>query len=189
MIDRVRALSIRLQQRNRLVRTAQRRAAILVPIVRTDDGFELILTRRTESLSTHRGQVAFPGGGQDPTDADLVATALREAHEEVGLIPSLVDVVGLLDDIPTVTEETIVTPVVGFLKSMPDLVANPAEVARIFTIPSDVLMETDNWRIERTTHRGRTYPLYFLDHSDETLWGLSAYVTRQLLACMDLLKS
>ena len=182
-------LAQRLQTRTRLIRTAQRRAAVLVPIVVTGFGYELILTRRTESLSTHQGQVAFPGGGQDLSDESLVFTALREAEEEIGLAPGLVHIMGLLDDIPTVTEETIVTPVIGRLNAMPELTANPAEVARIFSIPFTVLTRAENWRMETTTHKGRRYPLYFLDYSGETLWGLSAYVTRQLLNCMNLLKT
>ena len=103
-------------------------------------------------------------------------------------MPDLVDILGLLDDIPTVTGETIVTPVVGRLNAMPDLTANPAEVPRIFSIPFGVFTKTENWRTKTTTHKGRTYPIYFLDYSGETLWGLSAYVTRQLLNCMNLLQ-
>ena len=140
-------------------------------------------------MSSHRGQVAFPGGTQDPEDESLVVTALREAEEEVELNPNLVDVIGLLDDIPTVTGETIVTPVVGVLDGMPELVANPAEVARIFSIPLAVLSSPNHWRVEETTYNGRQYPLYFLEHSGETLWGLSAYVTRQLLQCMGRLEA
>ena len=98
-------------------------------------------------------------------------------------------VIGLLDDIPTVTGETIVTPVVGVLDGMPELVANPAEVARIFSIPLAVLSSPNHWRVEETTYNGRQYPLYFLEHSGETLWGLSAYVTRQLLQCMGRLEA
>ena len=157
---------------------------MLIPIVCSGSDCELILTRRTDTLSTHRGQVAFPGGGQDETDETLIATALREAEEEIGLDPSLVKVLGQLDDLPTVTEETIVTPVVGLLDTMPKLVANPAEVARIFFVPFSVLSNSNNWRIQQTDHMGRSYPLYFLDYGGETLWGLSAYFTRQLLSCM-----
>ena len=111
----------RLGSRSRRVMTAERRAAVLVPLVLTTDSIGLLLTRRTDHLSSHRGQVAFPGGGAEPEDKDLVQTALREAHEEVSLMPELVDVVGLLDDLPTVTEETIVTPVVGLVRETSSL--------------------------------------------------------------------
>ena len=178
-------LEHRLRVRERLTLTAERRAAILVPIWRQDASLSILLTRRTETLSSHKGQVAFPGGGWEPDDEDLCQTALREAHEEVGLEPDNVLVLGCLDDIPTVTAETIVTPVVALIEGPTTLVANPAEVARIFTIPFDVLEDRKLWRVRTTEHQGRTYPIYYLDHDGETLWGLSAYVTRQLLACMD----
>lgn len=175
------ALKLTLENRTRTVLTAQRRAAVLIPIIADDQRLRLLLTRRTETLSSHRGQVAFPGGGADDTDVSLVHTALREAHEEVGLIPDAVDMLGLLDDLPTVTEETIVTPVVGLVRNLPELSANPGEVARIFTIPFDYLRDAQNWRTEHREHGGRTYPIYFLEYDGETLWGLSAYITRQLL--------
>lgn len=179
------ALKVTLESRRRIVLTAQRRAAVLIPIIADDTELRLLLTRRTETLSSHRGQVAFPGGGADDTDSSLVDTALREAHEEVGLMPNAVHTIGLLDDIPTVTEETIVTPVVGVVHALPELSANPGEVARIFTIPFQYLRKASNWRTEYREHGGRTYPIYFLDYDGETLWGLSAYITRQLLKYMN----
>ena len=185
MIQVFQTLKLALEQRKRRVLSAQRRAAVLIPII--DEGAELslLLTRRTETLSSHRGQVAFPGGGVDETDPTLVDTALREAQEEVGLLPSAVDIVGLLDDVPTVTQETIVTPVIGYVQNMPSLCANPGEVARIFTVPFDYLKVTSNWRVEARTHGGKSYPIYFLEYDGETLWGLSAHFTRQLLDCMN----
>ena len=161
--------------------TAQRQAAVLVPLVVTGDSIDLLLTRRTEHLSSHRGQVAFPGGGVEPEDESLIHTALREAQEEVSLMPEFVDVIGLLDDLPTVTEDTIVTPVVGVVQDTSTLKAEPNEVARIFSIPLTYLIEPTHWRSETHIHRNRSYPLYFLDYDGETLWGLSAYITRQLL--------
>jgi 8-oxo-dGTP pyrophosphatase MutT (NUDIX family) len=181
------ALKLSLDARTRRVLSARRRAAVLMPIIVEDTQLSLLLTRRTETLSSHRGQVAFPGGGADDADPTLVHTALREAHEEVGLNSSAVDIVGLLDDVPTVTEETIVTPVIGYVQSMPELSANPSEVARIFTVPFDYLKVDSNWRVEERTHGGKTYPIYFLEYDGEILWGLSAHFTRQLLNCMNYL--
>ena len=179
------ALRTKLEKRERRVLWAERRAAVLIPIIVDGAELSLLLTRRTETLSSHRGQVAFPGGGADDTDPTLVDTALREAHEEVGLNSSAVEIVGLLDDAPTVTAETIVTPVIGIVKGAPDLSANPDEVARIFTVPFDYLMATSNWRSEERSHGGRKHPIYFLEYDGETLWGLSAHFTRQLLDCMN----
>lgn len=162
--------------------TGPRRAAVLVPIVEDRAGERLLLTRRTEHLSSHRGQVAFPGGGVEPGDADATDAALREAHEEVGLPPASVEVLGWLDDFPTVTETVIVTPVVGRIRELPALTACPEEVARIFSIPLADLRRREGWRVETATHRGRRWPLYFYEHDGETLWGLSAYITLHLLS-------
>ena len=103
----------RLQERTRVDLSGARRAAVLVPLIGAEDELALLLTRRTEAVSTHRGQVAFPGGRVEPHDAGPEDTALREAEEEVALHRGHVDILGLLDDMPTVTMDTMVTPVVG----------------------------------------------------------------------------
>lgn len=154
---------------------------MLVPIV--DDGgpARLLLTRRTEKLPTHKGQVAFPGGMSDPGDRDLVDTALRETEEEIGLPRAHVEVLGELDDFPTVTDAVAVTPVVARIARLPALRAAPDEVARIFTIPLSVLQRPEGWRMQEVERGGIVYPLYFFDWDGESLWGLSAYITLHLL--------
>ena len=156
-------------------------AAVLVPIVEAGDGLELLLTRRTETVGSHQGQVAFPGGGVEPGDADLEATALREAEEEVGLPRDRVEVLGRLDAFPTVTDRVAVTPVVGWIRALPSLTPQVEEVARIFSIPFARLREGSGWRSREVEHEGRRYPLYFFDWDGEVLWGLSAYITLSLL--------
>lgn len=179
MID---GLSRLLPSRDRRALEHTRRAAVLVALI--DDGapMRLLLTRRTELLKSHTGQVAFPGGGTDPTDADATATALREAHEEVGLPPAAVETVGWLDDFITVGARMAVTPVVGHVRDLPPLQANPGEVAHIFTIPIADLRVADRWRVEHWGESGRSWPLYFFDHEGETLWGLSAAIVLHLLS-------
>ncbi len=179
MIDDLREA---LAARRRRTMAAQRRAAVLVPII--DDGGprRLLLTRRAEHLPTHKGQVAFPGGGVDPTDRDIVDAALREAEEEVGLPRAHVEVLGLLDDFPTVRGEQIVTPVVAHLSTVPPLRAEPGEVARIFSVPFAALRVAHDWRTEYFERGVDRFPVYFFEHDGETLWGLSAYITLQLLS-------
>ena len=157
-----------------------RRAAVLVVLI-TDGEERLLLTRRTDGLPTHKGQVAFPGGGWEAGDVDAIAAALREAEEEVGLRASAVEVLGLLDDLPTVHGDVAVTPVVARVSRLPALRAEPGEVARIFTIPLSVLRDPGRWRSEMKRFQGRDVPIFYLEHDGEVLWGLSAYVALQLL--------
>jgi 8-oxo-dGTP pyrophosphatase MutT (NUDIX family) len=120
-------------------------ASVLVPLTQRDEGLAVLLTQRTDHLHDHPGQVSFPGGRAEPEDADAVATALREAEEEIGLAPAFVDVIGQL---PTYTTGTgfIVTPVVGVLRAGYDLRPDPFEVAEVFEVPLSFLMNPANHR-------------------------------------------
>lgn len=160
-----------------------RRAAVLVPVI--DDGgpLRLLLTRRTEDLPTHKGHVAFPGGGVQPDDASLEAAALREAHEEVGLPAEACEVLGLLDDMPTVNFSMAVTPVVAWVRALPPLRADPREVARVFEVPLEAMRDPSKWTVKHMDSAGRGWPVYYFPWDGEMLWGLSAYVA---LALMDL---
>ena len=180
------SLRERLPRRPRRALGRPQRAAVLVPIV--DDGgpLRLLLTRRTEDLPTHAGQVAFPGGLVEPGEDNPVKTALREAEEEIGLPPGAVEVLGLLDDFPTRTDAVAVTPVVGVLESVPPLHARAAEVARIFDIPVAELMQADRWTWREERRGDRRLRIYYFLHEGETLWGLSARIVLHLLEVSDL---
>ena len=179
--DIIASLRETLKRRKRQTITRDERAAVLVPII--DDGgpLRLLLTRRTEDLPTHQGQVAFPGGHVDPDDADPAATALREAEEEVGLSPAHVEVIGLLDDQVTQEGTVAVTPVVGLVARLPELHPTPAEVAHVFTIPVTDLTRAERWKSEDRIDRDREIRLHFFRHEGETLWGLSARIVVHLL--------
>ena len=114
-------------------------AAVLVPLVRRPDGLRVLLTRRTDHLRDHAGQVSFPGGRTEPDDADAVATALREAQEEVGLAPEAVEVIACLPTYTTVTR-FVVTPVVGLVSPEHRLQLDAFEVAEAFEVPLGFLM-------------------------------------------------
>ena len=178
--------------RQRLARRVRRRlerpqrAAVLVPIIDDGDPVRLLLTRRTDDLPTHRGQVAFPGGFMDSGEHDPVQTALREAEEEVGLLRERVEILGSLDDHIARTATVAVTPIVGRIIDLPPLTPGTGEVARIFTIPLEDLANPDRWSERTERARGRTYRVAAFDHEGETLWGLSGRITLQLLELLGL---
>ncbi len=132
-----------LDDRFRLFDTPPRPAAVLVPIVDHRDGPAVLLTRRTEHLSDHAGQIAFPGGRVEPADESVVHTALRETDEEIGLAPARVEVIGTLPDYLTGTGYRI-APVVGLIEPGFTLRLDPFEVAEVFEVPLAFLMDPAN---------------------------------------------
>lgn len=159
-----------------------RHAAVLIPIV-LHDMPTVLLTRRADHLSSHSGQVAFPGGKVDEEDQDSVATALREAQEEVGLEPRRVEVIGAMPDYLTGSAYRI-TPVVGLVRPGAELKPNPHEVAELFEVPLAFLMDPANHRRHALEWEGR--PLEWLampyaDGKDERfIWGATAALLRNL---------
>lgn len=153
-------------------------AAVLVPLYPDQTGtHRMLLTKRPLTMPTHAGHLAFPGGRPDPGDRGPIDTALREAHEEVGVHPDLVEVLGFLNPIHTVEFTLFVVPVVGWMSSRPDFVPSEREVDRILEPSLDELREPDRWRFE--TWRGRR--IWFFDIDGEVLWGATAAMTRLLL--------
>jgi len=143
----------------------------------------VLLTVRTAHLSSHSGQVALPGGRQDTQDADEIATALREAHEEVGLHPDCVSVLGCLPVYVTGTGYRI-TPVVALLNPAMQLTANPQEVADVFEVPLAHLMDPANHRRHAVQWRGVTREWFSMpydtEHRQRLIWGATAGILRHL---------
>ena len=159
---------------------AEREAAVLAPVVTRDDGDHLLFTKRADHLGEHPGQMSFPGGGRETEDADLEATAKREAHEEIGLEPQEVDVRGRLDDIPTVSNYSV-RP---FVASIPDREYTPdeREVAEIAVLSLSDLTDLGNYESERRDHPyyGDIRIHYF--HVDGyTVWGATGRMLVQFL--------
>ncbi len=157
-------------------------ASVLVPLVMRET-LTVLLTHRTSHLSSHSGQVAFPGGKADPEDADAVATALREANEEIGLANGHVEVLGTM---PTYTTGSafVVTPVVALVSEAMVLEANPHEVAQIFEVPLPFLMDPANHHRHRVQWEGQAREWLSMPYHDgqmeHFIWGATAGMLRNL---------
>lgn len=161
----------------------QRRSAVLIPIYcSAQDELHVILTRRSAMMKHHTHEVSFPGGNQEPEDQDLWATAIREAHEEIGLNPELPRFVGTLDSFVTVGSNSLVTPFVGILDTIPALEANPIEVEEIIDVPLAELLNPDIFREEIWQWQdGKSRPVFFFELIGDTVWGATASMLRQFL--------
>ncbi len=154
-------------------------AAVLVGLIQREAGFNVLLTRRSDTLRRHTGQIALPGGRCDPGET-VAITALREAHEEVGLHPDFVSLAGLSSPYRTGTGY-LVTPVVGFIQPGFSLEANPDEVAEIFETPFGFLMDPANHEEhEREIPTGEKRRFYAMTHEDRFIWGATAGMLRAL---------
>lgn len=156
-----------------------RPAAVLVGIRRAGDMVDLMLTKRASHLRNHPGQIAFPGGAQDLGDADLIATALREAQEEIGLPPGAVDVLGTLPAHETVTGYQV-TPILAEITGDFDLRPDPNEVAEVFAAPLAHVIDPARFRVERRIWRGVWRNYYVVPWGPYYIWGATARILRGL---------
>lgn len=157
-----------------------RQAAVLVPLAVRGAVPVAIFTRRPDTLRRHAGQISFPGGVRDPADTTPLHTALREAEEEVGVGPAEVAVLGMLDEIPTITEFRVV-PFVGRLSPQTVLDPSPAEIAELIEVPLAALQEPARQRVEKRFIRGAERDIYFFEYAGHTIWGATARIVRNLL--------
>jgi len=155
-------------------------AAVLVPLIASANTLELLFTKRTETVETHKGQISFPGGMVDESDNDIVHTALREADEEVGLPHSCIEILGLLDDMAT-PSGFVITPVVGVIHELPILKLNMDEVAEVFRVELDFFAHPSNGRTELREFRGTKHEVWFYDRGNHVIWGATAMIIRSLL--------
>lgn len=158
-----------------------RPAAVLVPLFLKGGKWHLLFTQRTETVQDHKGQISFPGGRHDPEDPSLLATALREAQEEIGLDPADVTVLGQLDEMYTVTQYRI-SPFVGVIPYPYPFRVNSAEIAELIEAPLEAFLDPANLeQRERPALVGPPVPIYFYHIGPYTIWGVTARIVKDFL--------
>lgn len=154
-------------------------ASVLIALT-DSDAPEVILTKRAVTLSSHGGEVAFPGGKHDLTDPDLLFTALRETEEEVGIEPSLVDVLGPLGQVMS-KHQLQVTPWVGIVPDGVVLTPNPDELDAVFRVPVDFFLDDHRHHTDEIRFRGMTHYVPAYEYDGHIIWGLTAYMLIEML--------
>ncbi len=156
------------------------RAGVLVLIFEKRGEPHFLLTRRTHDVEHHKGQISFPGGAVDAGDRDLVATALRESNEEVGLPTQGIEILGVGDDI-SVPSGFVITPVVGYVKHLPPLKINASEVESVIEVPLSFFAEPANRRVVKMMRNGELRDVYFYNFGETEIWGATAAIIESFL--------
>ena len=158
------------------------RAGVLIPLVTRGTEIEMLFTRRTDTVLTHKGQISFPGGQREDSDVETVETALRESYEEIGLEPSRVAVLGELDDVFTAVSNFVITPVVGLVAgAIDDLRLAPDEVKSLLVVPVARLLDTDVHTSETRSLGEQQYRIHYYTVGDDVIWGATGRIVYQFL--------
>jgi 8-oxo-dGTP pyrophosphatase MutT (NUDIX family) len=155
-------------------------AAVLIPLLLKEGTWHVLVTQRTNVVEHHKGQISFPGGACEVTDIDAQTTALREAYEEIGVAPQDVEVLGVLDDLPTVSS-FVVTPVVGVIPHPYPYRLSLQEVEAVMEVPLSFLRNPANLRVEQRNFGSELVDVLFWDYGAHTIWGATARILKSLL--------
>lgn len=154
-------------------------SAVLVPIVLKNNKPHIILTRRSQDLNHHPGQISFPGGRAETGDKNAVDTALRETHEEIGIKREQIIVAGFIDQYTTVSN-FIITPVVGIINSNCQIQIDPVEVDYIFEAPCEILLDASNYQRNEIDWQGEKRLFWEVNYKDHHIWGATAAILRNM---------
>lgn len=158
-----------------------RPSAVLIPIYKKDGEYYVLLTKRTEELEYHKGQICFPGGSHHEDDSNLKDTALREAYEEVGIRPEDVEILGELDSFGTLTSNFLITPFVGVIPYPYKFTVSKHEIDELVEVPLSALADDSNYWEEERTAEGVTGKASFFKYKDKVIWGATARILKQLV--------
>lgn len=150
-------------------------SAVLIPIIERDEKLHVLLTKRSENLRHHPGQISFPGGRQEASDKNLIETALRETEEEVGINQSSITVLGKLELQPTISG-FMVQPIVGIVQNDIKLTLDENEVSEAFEAPLDFILNPTNWKKSYREFNGQTYPVYSILYQEKNIWGVTTQI-------------
>lgn len=169
-------------RRSRAAAGTAHAAAVLVPLFRSDRGYEVLYTKRSEQVEHHPGEVSFPGGRYNPqVDRGLKDCALRETFEEIGLAPAEVDVLGAMEPVYTVSSSFVITPYVAAIPYPHRITLNRAEVSEVFSVPLDALRAPRAWEREVWEFAGSRVPIETFRWNGHVIWGATQRITRSLL--------
>ena len=155
-------------------------AAVLVPLFKKEEDCHLLFTKRSDQVKYHKGEISFPGGVVDEEDLELVNTALREAHEEIGLKRNDVQIVGILDDIVTITQ-FIVTPIVGLFPYPYPFKVSEVEIAELIEVPLSSLLHKECFSEKEIIRGGQKEVVYAYQYGEHIIWGATARILKQFL--------
>jgi len=174
-------LSRREKQRTIVTETPLVPAAVLLPLYRRGEEYHILVTKRTEKLEFHKGQICFPGGACHSEDRSLADTALRETFEEIGVRPEDVEILGELDSIGTITSNFLITPFVAVISHPYEFVVSSDEVDELIEVPIRALSDKACYREEYHIREGKTYWGCSYRYKDKVIWGATAKIMKQFL--------
>ncbi len=169
------------RQRHVVRKEGYRPSAVLAPIYEKGGEYYIVLTKRTQDMMYHKGQISFPGGGFDEADGDLAATALREAFEEIGIRAEDVEILGILDDQVTYTSKFVITPFVGAIPYPYKFRVNRREVEKLIEAPVGELLNPSSYEPETLDEEGKSYPWGNYRYRGDQIIGITARILKQFL--------